>query len=268
MREVFIRHVRAALTGLVFVFLLCGVLAGTAVAQRTSPNVWEERTPKPATPTPTSRPGRRPAPRTTPPAQRNPLLTVKWRLLKFTNDGLRKAVSVDDTFTSQDRLLLEVNASQNGYLYIIRQPAADRDGQLLFPSRYYNGGRNYVRADQDVVLPSACADFTVPCWFSLAPPDGKEIITLVLSRSEIKELPNSISPTAAAAPGVSSRVIAQLLAGSQQRLQRRAGVLDDRYTVWVENINAENNQEIIETLTLNKAASGNPANAASGAAQK
>lgn len=241
------------------VVLLCGLLAGQAALAQ---DRWDDPVKIKRQP---STPNRKPAPRrvkrTVATVERAPLLTVQWRLLKFTDDGLRKVVSVDETFTSQDRLLLAVKANQNGYLYIIRQPAADRDGQLLFPSRHYNSGRNYVRTDQEFVLPSDCADFAVPCWFTLPPPAGKEIVTLIFSRDEIEELPNVVSPSAAA-PSVGSRVISQLLAGTQQRLQRIPGVLRDRNTIWVRNTNAENNEEIIETLTLNKTAGGNTANAA------
>ena len=257
MRAAFMSNGRAQAVRVFWgVVLLCGLLAGqTAFAQdRWDDPVKIKRPPS----TPTRKASSRRVKRTVATVERAPLLTVQWRLLKFTDDGLRKVVSVDETFTLQDRLLLAVKANQNGYLYIIRQPAADRDGQLLFPSRHYNSGRNYVRTDQEFVLPSDCADFAVPCWFTLPPPAGKEVLTLVFSRDEIEELPNFVSPSAAA-PSVSSRVISQLLADSQQRLQRIPGVLRDRYTIWVRNTNAENNEEIIETLTLNKAASGNRA---------
>jgi hypothetical protein len=240
------------------VAVLCGLLLGHT-ATVTAQDRWDDPVKIKRQP---SQPNRKPAPRqvkrTVATVQRAPLLTVQWRLLKFTDDGLRRVVSVDETFTPQDRLLLAVKANQNGYLYIIRQPAADRDGQLLFPSRHYNSGRNYVRTDQEFVLPSDCADFAVPCWFTLPPPAGKEIVTLIFSRDEIEELPNFVAPSAVV-PNVKAPVITQLLAGTQQRLQRIPGVLRDRYTIWVRNTNAENNEEIIETLTLNKTGSGNRA---------
>lgn len=255
MRATFISLMRAEAFRVFWGIVLCGLLAGQAIAQ----DRWDDPVKIKRQP---SAPNRKPAPRrvkrTVATEERAPLLTVQWRLLKFTDDGLRKVVSVDETFTVQDRLLLAVKANQNGYLYIIRQPTADRDGQLLFPSRHYNGGRNYVRTDQEFVLPSDCGDFAVPCWFTLPPPAGKEVITLIFSRDEIEELPNFVSPSAVA-PNVPARVVSQLLAGSQQRLQRIPGVLRDRYTIWVRNTNAENNEEIIETLTLNKAVVNNRA---------
>lgn len=262
MREVLTSHFRAATIGLLLGCALCGLLAKPTSAQRTSPNVWEEKAvPKPAPP-PTTNPrptGRRNPPvRTAPPVRRITLLTVQWRLLKFTEDGLRKVVSVNDNFSPQDRLMLAVKANQNGYLYVIRQPAPDRDGQLFFPSKHYNAGQNYVRKDQEFILPSDCSDFAVPCWFSLSPPAGKESLTLIFSRNEIKELPTYAPPNGPVL-NVQARLVSDLLAASKQELLRIPGALSDRYTVWVRNNNAENNDEIIETLTFNKTTGTNAA---------
>lgn len=250
MRAFFTHRRRAFVAGLFFVAaLLCGPHAGEAFAQ----NRWDDtvvikRAPAP----PTRRPGPGPRPLRRPATQRVALLTLQWRLLKFTDDGLRKVVSVDDTFSPQDRLVLSVKANQNGYLYIIRQPSADGDGRLLFPSRYYNGGSNLVRKNQEFVLPSDCADFAAPCWFSLPPSAAKETLTLIFSRDRIEELPNQ-APPAGGVMTVGARIVSRLLDVSAQRLQRIPGVLTDRNTVWVRNTNAENNEEVIETLTLNGA---------------
>jgi hypothetical protein len=234
--------------GLFFVAaLLFGSHAGEAFAQ----NRWDDTVViKRAPAAPTSRPGPRQPRR--PATQRAALLTLQWRLLKFTDEGLRKVVSVDETFSPQDRLVLSVKANQNGYLYIVRQPSADGDGRLLFPSRHYNGGSNLVRKNQEFVLPSDCSDFAAPCWFSLPPSVAKETLTLIFSRDRIDELPNN-APSTGGAAMIGARVITKLLDASAQRLQRIPGVLTDRNTVWVRNTNAENNEEVIETLTLNGA---------------
>lgn len=265
------RPFRPTAIGLAFALVLCSVVRGQNVEQpRKSPNVWRGNVPsKPSTPSTTNttpklgkrvRTPRAAAPKFVP-------LEVHWRLLKFTSDGLRKEVSIDETFKPQDGLMLAVTAHQNGYLYIVRQSAADRDGQLIFPNRHYNGGRNYVSTNKEFILPSDCTDFTVPCWFNLPPLAGKEIVTIIFSRDEIRELTSFISPSAVA-PSVSSRVLSQLLAGSQQRLLKRPGVQSERYTTWVTNTNTENNKEIIETLTLNRAGGGNTADASGAAPRK
>lgn len=260
MQTVFIRLFRAGAVGLVFWLVLCGVPTARTFAQ----DIWKPKKeitirekPVPATP------GRRPLRPRRERVQRATLLTVQWQLRKFTEDGLRKLVSIGDTFSPQDRLLLSVKVNQSGYLYIIRQPSADNDGQLLFPSRYYNGGRNHVREDQEFVLPSDCSDFGAPCWFSLPPSAAKETLTLIFSRDRIPELPNQASPTGGTTM-VGARVVSRLLDASAQKLQRIPGVLADRNTVWVRNTNAENNEEVIETLTINgagvtKAAAAGPA---------
>ncbi len=250
MRVFFTHRRRAFVAGLFFVAaLLCGSHAGEAFAQ----NRWDDTVViKRAPVAPTRRPGPGPRPLRRPATQRVALLTLQWRLLKFTDDGLRKVVSVDDTFSPQDRLVLSVKANQNGYLYIVRQPSADGDGRLLFPSRHYNGGSNLVRKNQEFVLPSDCADFAAPCWFSLPPSAAKETLTLIFSRDRIEELPNQAPPTGGVMT-VGARIVSRLLDVSAQRLQRIPGVLTDRNTVWVRNTNAENNEEVIETLTLNGA---------------
>ena len=239
----------------------CGLLCGLPATGTRAQNRWDDTQIIKRQPT---APNRKPAPRqvrrTAPMQQRAALLTLQWRLLRFTEDGLRRVVNVEDTFSPRDRLVLAIKANQNGYLYVVRQATPERDGQVLFPSRYYNAGRNYVQKDQEFVLPSDCAEFAAPCWFNLQPPSGKEMITLIFSRDEIEELPNFASPNATSL-NVRAQLLSNLIAGSQQRLLRIPGVLSDRYTIWVRNTNPDNNEEIIETLTLNKAAPVNTAGA-------
>ena len=115
--------------------------------------------------------------------------------------------------------------------------------------------------DQEFVLPSDCSDFSVPCWLNLPPTPGKETLTLVFSRDQIDELPNS-APAAGGAPTVSAERLAALVAASEQKLTRVRGLSIDG--IWVRNTNAANNEEIIETLTLNNAGAARPGGAASG----
>lgn len=257
MRGAFTRLFRAGSAGLLSA--LCGVAASPTAAQ----DIWREPVQIQRQPT---KPGRKPAPRQAArrvaTVQRAALLTLQWRLLKFTEDGLRRVVNVNDTFSPQDRLVLAVKANQSGYLYVVRQPSSGGDGRLLFPARNYNGGRNYVPKDYEFVLPSDCSDFTVPCWLSLPPSAGKEALTLIFSRDQIDELPNTVA--AGGVQTVGAQRLAALVAASEQKLQRIPGVLSDRFTVWVRNTNAANNEEIIETLTLNNAGSVKAAGAASG----
>jgi hypothetical protein len=240
--------------------MLCGMLAHQAGAQ----NRWDlppERKPQQQPPVTNRKPGTRPRPRPrgTPVTPSLTKLALDWKLFKFTDDGLRKEVSIEGTYSPTDRLFLSVKPHQNGYLYIIRQPVADRDGHLLFPSKYYNSGRTYVRKDQEFFLPSDCASFAVPCWFNLSAPAAKDTITVIFSRDEIKELPNYVDPSSSVT-SVKTEVVSRLqLAGLQLPQTKIPGVFSERYTITVTNTNAENNHQVIETLTFNK--SGNTATA-------
>lgn len=253
-----------AVSSLMIAVALCALGAGAAAAQ----NRWDDKV---VIKRPESKPGRKPAPRQAarraPSMQRAALLTLQWRVLKFTDEGLRRVVGVNDalsiseTFSPRDRLVIAVKPNQSGYLYVVRHPSTGGDGQLLFPTRNYNGGKNYVLKDQEFVLPSDCSDFSVPCWLNLAPAPGKETLTLVFSRDQIDELPNS-APAAGGPPTVSAARLAALASASEQRLTRVRGLSIDG--IWVRNTNAANNEEIIETLTLNNAGAARPGGAASG----
>ncbi|HEX8558012.1 MAG TPA: DUF4384 domain-containing protein [Pyrinomonadaceae bacterium] len=264
MRAVFNFARPARTLGLMLGAALCLSAAGPAAAQ----NRWDDKV---VIKRPESKPGRKPAlrqpARRAPSTQRAALLTLQWRVLRFTDEGLRKVVgvsddlSINDTFSPRDRLVIALKPNQSGYLYVIRQPSSGGDGQLLFPTRNYNGGKNYVVKDQEYVLPSDCSDFSVPCWLNFPPKPGKETLTLVFSRDQIDELPNS-APPAGRTQTVGAARLAALAAASEQKLTRVRGLSIDG--IWVRNTNAANNEEIIETLTLNNAGAARPGGAASG----
>jgi hypothetical protein len=246
MRTSFIRLFGAGTAALVLGLLLCGWPGGRADAQ----DIWKPKqksTPTP-TPTPNGHRKRPPKPPRQPPAPTR--LQVQGQLRKFNEaEGKRKLVSSGDNFSSQDMLQFAIKVNQNGYLYVVRQSAPGGDGQLLFPSKFYNGGNSYVKEDQELVLPSSCpaSEFSAPCWFRLSAPE--EALTVIFSRNRIEELANQ-SPAV-----VPAQTLSKLLAASQQQLSRIdgvsvPGVQDDRYTFWVTNTNEKKNEEIIYTLTL------------------
>jgi hypothetical protein len=265
--------------GALFVALCASLCIAHAAAQsnqqqqKKNQNKWEGQRPTPS-PSPgrtTTRTdgGRR---GTQAAAPRKVPLTLQWRLLKFTDDGLRQVASLDDDFSLHDHLSLAVKVTQSGYLYVIRQNTPGAEGQVLFPSRYYNDGRDYVRQGQEFILPSNCADISIPCWFNLQPHSPKETLTLIFSRGPVKGLPNYNSANAAALPVKPAFLYGLQQTGAKQQLERTsvvqrlpktAGIPGERFTTvtLVQNSNASDGNGIIETLTLNKASSVNTAGA-------
>lgn len=208
-------------------------------------------------------------------SERAALLTLQWRIIKFDENGTQDEVSSGSKFAIQDKVRLAVKVNQDGYLYIIRRKETGADGQIVFPDKRYNSGSNEVKKDQEFFLPSDCQDFKVPCWYSVQPPAGQELFTLVFSREPVDALPGEAPETEAEAV-VTSGLLGELLSASAQILRRSQGVVNSRFTIWIRNTNQDDNEEIIETVVLNKgdaaattttanAASGTPASSANGA---
>jgi hypothetical protein len=233
--------------------LLGGGPSGRAAAQ----DIWKPKreTPRTERPAPTPPTGRRtPRPRRERAQPAATRLTVQGQLHKFTEDGLRKLVSSSDTFGPQDKLQFSIKVNQNGFLYVIRQTTPDGNGQLLFPSKYHNGGNSYVKEDQEFLLPSNCNDFAAPCWFRLSASGQGEKLTVIFSRDRVDSLPAQVARGDGPA-AIPAQTLARLVAGSAQQLRRVdgirvPGVQDDRNTFWVTNTNEKVNEEIIYTLPL------------------
>lgn len=253
--------------------MVLGIVLGGGLPQpAAAQDIWKPKTKTTPTPTRTPPPGRRrprPSRRESPPPATT-LLTVQGQFHKFTEeDGVRKLVSSGDTFSPQDMLQFSIKVNQNGFLYVILQRTPDGDGQLLFPSKYHNGGNSFVKEDQEFLLPSDCDGFNVPCWFKLSPSTREEKLTIIFSRKRVDSLPAQVARNEPPAV-VPAQVLSRLVAASAQQLRRTdgirvAGVQDDRNTFWVTNDNEKNNEEIIYTMTLK---GGGNVKAAAGAAVK
>lgn len=179
-----------------------------------------------------------------------PLMTLQWRVMKIDADGRQNDTNPVATFYPGDRLRLAVKVNQPGYLTIIHQSAPDQDGTIIFPDSRINNGQNYVKKNEEFVIPSACPVGTSArdCSLVVAPPAGKELFTLVFSRDLISDL----TVKAAQASSLKPELMKQLKAESGQVLKRGQGVGTGPYAIWVVNTNAKDNEEIIETLVLNK----------------
>lgn len=184
-----------------------------------------------------------------------PLLTLEWRILKRNNDGTSQETNPSSMFHTGDRLRLAVKANQNAYLYIIHH-SEGQDGSLIFPDSRINNGENYIKKDQEYILPAYCPtpEFEDPndCWWRITPPSGREEFTIIFSRDMITNLPNQSDN----AGTIKLSVIEQLLANSGQNLKHssrpelNSSTGSGRYITWVTNTNARDNEDLIETIIL------------------
>jgi hypothetical protein len=182
--------------------------------------------------------------------ERVPLLKLQWRVLKVKEDGADEETSPIALFHAGDRLRLAVKTNQDGYLYIIHQASPTQPGQIIFPDSRLNGGRNDVGKSQEFVLPSNCPlrIRKSDCAMLVTPPEGQEVFTLVFSRDQITNLPNSATETGG---GIPVETLMKLKADSGQTLRRIKG--STPMSVLVVNTNTKDNEDIFETLLLNKA---------------
>jgi hypothetical protein len=239
---------KLSLLPLVLVMLSAPVLIGgkTILAQGSNPLVDDrpvkiQRKPKANR---VKRPTRR-----RPAVVRAPLLKLQWRVLKVADDGSDQETSPLAMFHTGDRLRLAVKTNQDGYLYIIHQASPTSPGQIIFPDSRLNGGRNDVGKYQELILPSNCPA-GVPrrdCALPVVPPAGREVFTLVFTRDPITDLPNTATE---AAGGIPVETLVRLKADSGQTLRRIKG--STPLSVLVVNTNTRDNEDIFETLVLNK----------------
>ncbi len=181
--------------------------------------------------------------------QRAPLLRLEWRVLKVQDDGTQQETSPIAVFHPGDRLRLAVRTNQDGFLYVIHQAGPTQPGQIIFPDSRLNGGRNDVRKLQEFILPSACPPQIQPrdCSLIVTPPAGQELFTLVYTRDPILDLPNTATEIGG---GIPVETLKKLKADSGQVLRRQRG--GTPLSVVVVNTNTRDNEDIFETLILNK----------------
>jgi len=191
-----------------------------------------------------------------------PLLAVQFRLMLVNPDGSEVEANPLAAFTERDRLRLSVKANQAGFLYIIRQRSQDEDGEIIFPTSLVNNGSNLVAANTEYVLPFNCPKDAVPdardCSLTLFPTDvsPQEYFTLIFTRDQLLDLPNDVANTRVSLANLMSagkiepKTLVDLIEDSNQDLVSQGG--DTPFAVRIININAKDNEEIIETFVLNK----------------
>jgi Domain of unknown function (DUF4384) len=177
------------------------------------------------------------------------LLKLEWRVYKVRDDGSQEETSPLAVFHNGDRLRVSVRTNQDGYLYIVHQVAPNAPGQIIFPDSRLNNGSNVVSKGQEFVLPSNCpANMDRrDCALIVTPPAGQEIFHLVFTRDPFTDLPNS---AAEATGGIPPEALVKMRSDSGQILKRMRG--STPLSVLVINTNTKDNEDIFETLVLNK----------------
>lgn len=135
-------------------------------------------------------------------------LGLRYSLYQYEQvDGRWQAqqVAPDRIFQTGDRIQIQVESNEDGYLYILQRGTSGL-WSVLFPSKEIHGGKNRVTAMEAVRIPSGRAFFT----FSGNP--GTEKIYIVLSRKPVADAEEMIldlsrgKPVAAVEPARSETV--------------------------------------------------------------
>jgi hypothetical protein len=211
-----------------------------------SPSVWtkEIEIVRPALP------GRPRAPRR---VIRAPLLTLQFRVLKQGEDGSPVEINPSAIFFTGDQLQLRITPNQDGYLHII-QHTDGTDGAIIFPETRINEGKNYVKKNEELIIPSNCEEIRKDnCWFRVEPPTGREVFTIIFSREASPAIMEQIKPVGAT---VKLEEITRLIESpskktSKPNLPPEKGGGAGRYVIWVTNEDRRNNEELIARIVLN-----------------
>lgn len=191
-----------------------------------------------------------------------PLLAAQLRLLTVDKDGKEAEVNPIAAFTPNDRLRMSIKTNQPGYLYIIRQPSPEAEGEIIFPTTLVNNGSNLVKANTEYVLPRNCPTEYVPeprnCALALFPYDQspQEYFTLIFTRDSLVDLPDDVKNTRVSltnlmsAGKIEAKTLIALIEDSGQDLVSQQG--DTPYAMRIVNVNPKDNEEIIETFVLSK----------------
>ncbi len=222
---------------------------GTALAQKQGAKLWYAKAPIKRV----KKPDRNTGPVSSKPVTAS-LLTIQWHLMKRLDGNQSEIVDPRQSLKTGDQVKLSITANQDGYLYIINQPEG-KDGVLLFPDPLINDGKNFIKKDQEYLLPYRKEDIADPsdAWMQLYPPAGTETMIVIFTRDQITTLPNEV-----ARPGdaIKPEVVADLKAASQQKVKEFFGKLAVPgrkavpFATRVRNTNTSDNEDMITTIAI------------------
>lgn len=127
-------------------------------------------------------------------------LGLRYSIVKQVGEGTRE-VDADTVFRSGDRIKLQVQSSDNAFLYLVLKGSSGR-WKVLFPTPEIADGDNRVQPDKTYLVPS-----NERAWFSFDDQVGSEQLFVLLSRKPqadlermIYDLRRGTRPTAAPTP--------------------------------------------------------------------
>lgn len=178
-----------------------------------------------------------------------PLLKLEWRLFRVMRDGTEEEIGQQPLFRNNDRLRISVRANQDGYLYVVHQSSPTSPGTFVFPNVQLNDGSSAISRSEEIMLPSNCPINIErrDCAFILSRSEGPEQLHLIFTRDPFIELPSNASE---AGNHISADALNKLRGESGQVIRRQKGstALSELLT----NINTKDNEDIIETVGINK----------------
>ncbi|MBL8176494.1 MAG: DUF4384 domain-containing protein [Bryobacterales bacterium] len=126
-------------------------------------------------------------------------LGIRYSLLKRVTDGWME-VNADSTFQSGDAIRVQVEANEDGYLYIVARGSSG-SWDVLFPNKDVRTGNNFIESGDSQILPSPKG-----LW-RFDNKRGQERLFLVMARKPVGDLDKLIydlnqsgKPAAAPAP--------------------------------------------------------------------
>ncbi len=248
MNEITMRSIRKNLCVLIVAIIGVSYLPRPTAAQSPSA-LWENKVPvkrveKPQRTPPKPRPKPKIVKKQPIVVEQIQLLSLRWSANKggFADapDPTKnpKPINPEETFKVNDHLQLVFTVNQDGYLYIIQE----KDLTMVFPDKRINDGLNFVKKNQQIVIPSNCAseykDKNGNCWFRVENSDDD--LTLIFSRDKIDDLPNSANDDGTII--VKKEVLAKVKSGTHQQFSKTN---PNATTVQFTNLNRNDNEELI-----------------------
>ena len=187
---------------------------------------------------------------------RKPLLTIEWRIMMEGEDQTPEEVSPQTIFHTGDRVQLRVKPNQDGYLTILQNTEGD-EGIVLFPDSRIKNGKNFVKKNQEIIVPSSCdkeyLDKNGNCSFELQEPAGREIITMIFSREAIPAVIGRINIVGGNVKWEEVDEIKETKSKTTSRpsISPEKGGGAGGYAIWVTNADRKNNEELVEKIVLN-----------------
>ena len=118
-------------------------------------------------------------------------LGLRYSIVKSTGGGQAVEVDPDTLFHSGDRIRLNIQSNDRGYLYIVMRGSSGR-WSLLFPSKEILEGNNLIEQGKQYEIPLGSV------WFAFDEQPGTEKLFLVLARTaepDLDKLIDSLRPT-------------------------------------------------------------------------